>query len=87
MSVVESEVVFPEPMKGCGSTALKVEWRLAPGATNGSMFKGERVSFGVVTRLEIFAVNAFAIASRLAPTGECIPIMKWLPPLSPVIAH
>jgi hypothetical protein len=45
MSVVESAVVFPEPMTGCGSTVLKVEWRLAPGATNGPMFKGERVSW------------------------------------------
>jgi len=37
MSVVESEVVFPEPMMGYGSTALKEEWRLASGATNGPM--------------------------------------------------
>ncbi|MNG23447.1 hypothetical protein D3C84_1080520 [compost metagenome] len=61
-------------MTGCGSTALKVNSRLAPGATNGPMIKGERVSWRVFARLELFAVNAIAIASRLAPTGECIPM-------------
>src|SRR5471032_810868 len=44
MSVVESVVVFPEPMTGCGHDCAKVRWRLAFAGREGLMIKGERVS-------------------------------------------
>src|SRR5471030_3248204 len=48
MSVVESVVVFPEPMTGYGSTPLKVRGRLAFAGRDDPMIKGERVSLGSV---------------------------------------
>ncbi|WP_339525934.1 hypothetical protein [Pseudomonas sp. EL_65y_Pfl2_R96] len=77
MSVVESVVVFPEPMTGAVTTALKVGWRLAFAPQDGPMIKGERVSMeaaacGQLAGVERFGGHSITFASKPALTFDRI---------------
>jgi hypothetical protein len=53
------------------TTALKVEWRLAPATPGDPMIKGERVSMGPCEGSESFGTHEIAIAAgaKLARDG------------------